>query len=303
MNLIVGATGTLGGEICRLLASRGHAVRALVRSTSNPERIAALRKLGVELVQGDLKDPASLRDACRGVSAVISTASSTISRQDGDSIDAVDRQGQLKLVAAAESADVGHFIYISFPPIDIDFPLQDAKREVEARLRQSRIAHTILQPTCFMEVWLSPVVGFDPANAKAQICGTGRNRMSWISFLDVARFAVAALEEPRARGATLELGGPEALSALEVVRLAEQLTGQTVVLQHVPEEALSAQLDAATDTLQKTFAGLMLYCARGDVIDMAGTRRVLPVENLRTVRDHLTALTAVSSAARSMAAT
>lgn len=290
MNLVVGATGTLGGEICRLLTSRGHAVKALVRRTSKPERIAALKELGVELAQGDLKDAASLKDACRGVSAVFSTASSTIARQAGDSIAAVDHQGQLNLVDAAESADVGHFVYVSFPPIDVEFPLQDAKRKVEARLRQSPMAHTILQPTCFMEVWLSPILGFDPANAKAQVCGTGENRMSWISFVDVAHFAVAALEESRARGATIKLGGPEALSALEVVRLGEQLTGRPAVVQHVPEEALRAQLSSATDSLQKSFAGLMLYCAAGDVIDMTETRRVLTVPDLRSVRDHLTAL-------------
>ena len=46
MILVVGATGMRGGEICRLLAERGK--RAMVRDTSNPERIAALRSLGAD---------------------------------------------------------------------------------------------------------------------------------------------------------------------------------------------------------------------------------------------------------------
>jgi uncharacterized protein YbjT (DUF2867 family) len=289
MNLIVGATGTLGGEICRLLAEQGKAVRALVRETSNSEKVERLSGLGAEVVRGDLKDRASLEAACRRASAVVSTASSTLSRQEGDSIESVDRQGQLNLIETAEEAGVKHFVLISFPNVDINFPLQSAKRAVEDRLRRGRMTYTILQPTFFTEVWLSPALGFDPAHATAQIYGGGHNKISWISFQDVARFAVAALDNPQARNAVIKLGGPDALSPLEVVRLAEQAVGKKVVVQHVPEEALRAQHAAATDSLQQSFAGLMLYYARGDTIDMAETLRTLPVQHLKSVREYLRA--------------
>jgi uncharacterized protein YbjT (DUF2867 family) len=291
MNLIVGATGMLGGEICRLLAEQGKAVRALVRETSNSEKVARLRGLGAEVVRGDLKDRASLEAACRSASAVVSTASSTLSRQEGDSIESVDRQGQLNLIEAAEAAGVKHFVLISFPNVDINFPLQSAKRAVEDRLRRGRMTYTILQPTFFTEVWLSPALGFDPAHATAQIYGGGHNKISWISFQDVAKFAVTALDNPQATNAVIKLGGPDALSPLEVVRLAEQAVGKKVVVQHVPEEALRAQHGAAPDSLQQSFAGLMLYYARGDVIDMAEALRVLPVQHLKSVREYLQATT------------
>lgn len=287
MNLVVGATGMLGGETCRLLGERRLPVRGLVRETSNPDRVAQLQSFGVEVVRGDLKDRASLAAACRGVNAVISTASSTISRQGGDSIESVDQQGQLNLVEAAEEAGVRQFILISFPGGNIEYPLQAAKRAVEARLRRGRMTYTILQPTCFMEVWLSPALGFDPANGMARIYGSGNNKISWISFLDVAQFAVAALGSSRARNMIIKLGGPDALSPLEVVHLAEKLLGKEVAVQHVPEEALRAQLDGATDSLQKSFAGLMLYYAAGDAIEMADTLRAFPVRKLKSVRDLL----------------
>jgi uncharacterized protein YbjT (DUF2867 family) len=287
MILIVGATGLLGGEICSLLNERGALFRALVRDTSNPDKVAHLLSLGAELVRGDLKDRPSLESACRGVHTVISTASSTLSRQEGDSIESVDSQGQLKLIDAAEAAGVEHFILISFPKVDIDFPLQTAKRAAEDRLQRGRMTYTILQPTCFMEVWLSAALGFDAANATAQIYGAGQNKISWISFHDVAKFAVAALDNPRAANAVSKLGGPEALSPLEVVRLAEQILGEKFVVQHVSEDALRAQHAAATDSLQRSFAALMLYYARGDVIDMTETLRAFPVEQLTSVREHL----------------
>jgi uncharacterized protein YbjT (DUF2867 family) len=289
MNLIVGATGILGSEICRLLAEKREPVRALVRSTSNPDKVAQLKAQKVEVVTGDLKDRRSLDAACSGVTAIISTASSTLSRQDGDSIESVDHQGQLNLLDAAEAAGVGHFVLISFPSVDIDFPLQHAKRAVEDRLRRSRMTYAILQPTFFTEVWLSPALGFDPANGKAQIYGSGLNKISWISIQDVARFAVAALDPRRAANTTVQLGGPEALSPLEAVRLAEQVASKTVVVQHVPEEALRAQHSAAADSLQRSFAGLMLYYAKGDVIDMTDTLRTFSIQPLKSVRGYFQA--------------
>ena len=286
MNLIAGATGTLGAEVCRLLAEQGQAVRALVRSTSAPEKVARLKGVGAEPVVGDLKERASLDAACRGVSAVLSTASSTHSRQEGDSIDSVDLQGQLNLIDAAEAAGVRHFVLVSFPQVNVDFPLQRAKRAAEDRLRSSHMTHTILQPTFFMEVWLSPRLGFDPANGTAQVYGDGRNKISWISFQDVARFSVSALAPGRAPNATIKLGGPDALSPLEAVALAEQTVGKPIAVQYVPADALRAQHAAATDSLQQSFAGLMLYYAGGEVIDTAEALRMLPVGQLTSVRDY-----------------
>jgi NADH dehydrogenase len=149
--------------------------------------------------------------------------------------------------------------------------------------------YTILQPTCFMEVWLSPALGFDPANAMARIYGGGNNKISWISFQDVAQFAVAVLGSSRAQNVVIKLGGPDALSPLEVVRLAEEVLAKEVAVQHVPEEALRGQLEAAADSLQKSFAGLMLYYAKGDAIDMSETVRTFQVRKLKSVKDHLRA--------------
>ena len=285
MNLVVGATGLLGGEICRLLASKGNSVRAMVRPTSDASKVAQLESLDVEIVRGDLKERSSLDVVCWGVNAIISTASSTLSRQEGDSIQTVDLEGQLNLIDAAKVAGVGHFVLISFPPTDVSFPLQTAKRTVEKHLKESGITYTIFQPTCFMEVWLAPALGFDPANAQAQIYGSGENKLSWISYKDVAKFAVASLDGHDAHNAVIELGGPEALSPLEVVRIFEESQGRKFGVQRVPEEALMQQKETATDPLQQSFAGLMLYYSEGNVIDMQETLRKFPLQ-LTSVRDY-----------------
>jgi uncharacterized protein YbjT (DUF2867 family) len=286
MILVVGATGQLGTAICRRLRDKGLPVRALVRSTSDLARIEHLRSLGVETVQGNLRNRNSLDAACKHVDSVITTATITTSRQPDDTIQNVDQAGQISLIDAATAAGVSHFIYVSYSKnLDTDSPLTIAKRAVEQHVMQSGMPYTILRPSFFMEVWLSPAVGFDYPNAKATVYGSGTNQISWISRGDVAAFAVAALDNPVARNAILELGGPEAPSPLDVVRVFERTAGRSFEAQYVPEEALRAQKTQATDSVQQSFSALMLDYAKGDVIDMNTMLRRIPIK-LLTVENY-----------------
>jgi len=282
--LVAGATGYLGSEICRQLISKNKKVKGLVRATSDSDKVAYLKQLGVETIEGDLKDKNSLENALHGVSAIISTVSSTLSRQEGDSIQSVDDEGQNNLVDAAISAGVSQFVFVSFCALG-ECPLQTAKRKVEKHLTESDLNYTILQPTYFMEVWLSPVLGFDYPNAKASIYGEGKNKVSWIAIKDVASSAVASLDNPAAKNKTIELGGPEALSPLEVVNIFEATKGKKFELQFVPEEAIKAQRDGAQDPLSESFATLTLGVVSGSKIDIKNMLDVFPIQ-LTSVSDY-----------------
>lgn len=76
MNLVIGATGILGGEISNLLTAGGKPVRAMVRKTSDQARIGKLKELDTQIVEGDLRDSSTLEPALEGVHAVITTVSS-----------------------------------------------------------------------------------------------------------------------------------------------------------------------------------------------------------------------------------
>lgn len=290
MLLVVGATGMLGSEICRQLVAERKPVRALVRPTSDGRRTRELRALGVELVEGDLRDVPSLVAACAGVSGVVCTASALLPRQAGDDLRAVDHDGHLALVAAAEAAGVAHFVYVSMSGrIDADCALVQAKRAVEDRLRVAiGMTHTILRPTAFMESWLTPALGFDIAAAHARILGSGRNRVSWIAVADVARFAVAATSHAFMRNVTQELGGPQALSPLDVVQLCEELGSAPFELEFVDEEVLERRWLCEAQEPDRTFAALQLGIARGDAIPMHRLLAFFPYE-LQTVRHHVAA--------------
>ncbi len=267
MILVVGATGLMGSGLCEALIARGERVKALVRTTSLQKKVDALRSLGVELCVGDLKDPQSIAAACRGVDAVISTASSTLSRQPGDSIESVDMNGQLSLVEKAKDAGVDRFIFVSFPRTpELSFPLADAKARVEAAIAD--LNFTVVQASWFMEVWLSPAFGFNYEKAEARVYGPGTKPISWVSFLDVANFCAVALRHQAAERKTLHFGGPEALSPLEVVTRFEKIGGKPFRLEQVPEQTIVAQFQSATDPMEKSFAALMVGYLHGNRMDM-----------------------------------
>jgi NADH dehydrogenase len=150
------------------------------------------------------------------------------------------------------------------------------------------MAYTILQASYFMEVWLTPILGFDYASGKVKVYGDGNNPLSWVSFRDVARVAAAAVHEPDARNKVLEVGGPQALSPHEVVRMFEAAGAAEIGVDHVPEAALRAEMDTAEDPMQKSFAGLMLQYAGGDAMDTAELQRLFPFERT-SVRDYISA--------------
>jgi uncharacterized protein YbjT (DUF2867 family) len=288
MYLVVGGTGPvgLGGEICQLLSASGRRTRALVRATSRAEQIEKLRRLGVELVEGDLRDRDSLRRACEGVRTVISTASMLVSRQPGDTVETVDRRGHLDLIDSAKTSGVQSFLYTSISGrIDRASPFRNAKRDVERYLRSSGLSYTIFRPTFYMEVWLSPIGGFDYPNARASIYGDGRNKISWLSFHDVARFMLRSVDHPDAANATIEIGGPEALAPLEVVRIFEDIAGRRFDLEFVSAQALEELEKAGKDSWVRSLAGLQRCYADGDVISMQGLQERFPM-NWTTVREY-----------------
>ncbi|HSL46436.1 MAG TPA: SDR family oxidoreductase [Anaerolineales bacterium] len=285
MILVVGSTGFLGSEICRRLTASGKSVRGLVRSTSDPEKVARLKGMDVETVVGDLRDPASLAAACQGMDTVITTATTTVSMQPGDSIPITDQQGQLDLVQAARQAGVRKFVFISVPQRMEPCPLTTAKRTVEQAVISSGMDYTILCPCLFMEVWLSPIVGFDYPNAKATIYGDGHAKNAYISRENVAEYVVQSLDNPATRNTLFELGYPQMHSQLEAVRIFEQASGKAFELQFVPVSALEAQRDTATDPLQCSFAAMMHNLSTGLHVDISIAQKVFPDIKMKSVSE------------------
>lgn len=102
--LVTGATGLVGSNLCVAAVKAGYEVRGLVRSKADTEPLV---KAGVELVLGDVTDPASLDSAARGVDGILHAAAvigGTWSKATPDDFWSVNYLGVLNVLDAAKKA-------------------------------------------------------------------------------------------------------------------------------------------------------------------------------------------------------
>jgi uncharacterized protein YbjT (DUF2867 family) len=237
--LLCGGTGALGGAIARRFQARAIPFRALVRPGTDPGQLPAL---GAEVVRGDLRDPASLSPALAGVDTVVSTVNA-IGRLLGGahdiSIRDVDDRGYANLVAAAEAAEIERFVYVSMLGDHgaAHTPFTDAKAATERRLRASIVREVIVRPDAFQEVWLGPAGGFDIAAGTVRIYGKGVAHRRHVAIDDVAE-AVVRLTLAEDPASTVDLAGPEAMSAVEAVDAFQRALGRPLKARHIPRVAM-----------------------------------------------------------------
>jgi uncharacterized protein YbjT (DUF2867 family) len=255
MILVVGATGTVGGAITRILMEQGKSVRILVRLQSNYRPIA---EAGAQVILGDLKERASLDPACADVETVITTANSA-QRGGDDNPETVDSEGNRNLIDAAKEAGVKQFIFVSTHLADASSPVPffQAKGKTEDHLRASGLPYTIVAPNLFMEVWVATIVSV-PAmkDEPVTVVGEGSRKHSFISESDVAPFIVATVGHPAALNQKLLIGGPEPLSFRDAAAIYGRVLGYEVPVRSVaPGEPILSlpQLMAQMLTVLDTF--------------------------------------------------
>ena len=266
MILVVGASGALGSIVCQRLLENGETVRAISREPET--RLASLKEQGAETVQGDLRDPQSLQRACHDVTQVVASAHALFGRGDERS-ELVDAKGQQDLIDAAKTAGVAHFVLVSVRGASPDSPIPFArfKYGTEQHLRDSGLSYTILQPSAFMGFHTYEMIGKPIAETgKTRLFGKGESLRNYVAEEDVAEFVLMALEDPVLRGKTIEIGGPDNLTPLQVVALYEQLTGREAQVSHVPRAALRSM----STVLRPFHPGLSQVMAFGLYSDVHG---------------------------------
>ncbi len=220
----------LGGTIVRRLLEREEEVRALVRDPAG-ERL--LKEAGAATASGDLKEPASLRAACEGISTLITSANSVV-RGGDDNVQTVDLDGNRSLIEAASRSGVEHFIFVSAQGEDPESPVPflRAKGVTSKRLRESSMAYTVLMPDAYMDVWI-PLVVLMPAAAgqPVTLAGEGTRKHYLVAVEDVAGYAAGAVGNEAAVGRDFLIGGPEPVSWRDVVSTYEDVKGVSLEIQ------------------------------------------------------------------------
>ena len=276
MILVVGSTGRVGGMITRAILGQDRQLRILVRPGSDHR---AFIEADAESAFGDLKDPASLAVACRGIDTVITTASAG-ERGGNDTPQTVDLEGNANLIEAARAAGVKQFIFVSALTAQPDHPVPvpRAKALTEAALRDSELTYTIVAANGIADVMFPLVVGYPLSVGKpVTLVGEGRRRHTFIAARDVAAFATAAIDHPSALNCRIEIGGPEALSWRDVVAAYERTLGRPIPVQWIPPGELLPDLPP-TPGLTQLVSGLMAALETFDTpLDMTEVSRTFGV--------------------------
>jgi len=213
---VVGATGRLGAPVARELA-KSFQVRALVRS---PDKARTMLPAGVEIVQADLRDVASLRAALGEVDAIyLNLATET---DDLNLPFYEEREGVANLLAAIRGLPIRYIAKIgalgAYPPALADLKRNMApnliRLEGHAMIAASGIPHTFFAPTHFMELLPNMIQG-----RALRWVGNTKVRIYWISVEDYARQVVKAFQQPEAMPNDVPVQGPEAISVRQAMKL------------------------------------------------------------------------------------
>lgn len=211
--LVTGATGTIGKETVRALASRGLSVRVGLRE---PARGPA----GVEAVRLDWDDPTTFAGALAGIDRVFLLT---------PFIEDAETPARAFLAAAAK-AKVSFIVKLSAAGVSEEAPFEAARQHarVEKALAHSGVPYAILRPTFFMD----NVFTFqrDALAGEGAFHGaSGDQPVAYISSRDLGEVAAALLAEPaRHHGKTYDLTGGAAVRGSELAELLSAALGKPI---------------------------------------------------------------------------
>lgn len=240
--LVTGATGQQGGAVAHELLGRGHKIRALTRKPEGPAA-RQLRKLGAEIVSGNLDDAASLEAAVAGVWAVFAIQNTWEAGVEGE-----EAQGK-RIAEIARKAGVEHYVYTSVGSAQrkTGIPHFENKWRIEERVRALKFpSYTILRPVFFMENWLSP--WFKPAidAGKLMVGLQPTTVLQMIAVADIGKYGLAAFEKQAAlNGREIDIAG-DARTMPDTASILTRAAGRTIVFEKVPiEEVRKGSADFA----------------------------------------------------------
>ena len=276
MIAVAGGTGTLGTRLIPLLTGQGHAVRVLTR---DPARAQHLTELCVEVVRGDVRDPASVVRTLHGAGTVISAVHG-FAGPGGVSPATVDRAGNANLIGATARTGAA-FVLVSVVGASPGHPigLFRAKHAAERTLRASGIPWSVVRATAFMETWATIMSRPLQASGKIMVFGHGDNPINFVSVTDVAALVGLAVTDPGLRGQVVEIGGPDDLTFNQVAATVQEATGGHGTVRHIPRPALQA-MACLTPAIKPALARQARAALAMDTLDMTfdstATRQAFP---------------------------
>ncbi|MBN2537909.1 NAD-dependent epimerase/dehydratase family protein [candidate division WOR-3 bacterium] len=206
--LVTGANGFIGSHLCDALLAAGHAVRGLVRASSD---LAWLEDKPVELARGELRDQASLERAAAGMDWVFHAAA-TVRPSDPADFERVNYEGTRVLAEACRRAGVRRFVLLSSAaaagpaagpdrPVTEDDPVQPVSRYGRGKLRAEQALVELRERLHSVILRLPAVYGPRDRNSLVLLRGLARGvrpvlpgSFSLVYVADVAQAALLAAQ-------------------------------------------------------------------------------------------------------------
>jgi uncharacterized protein YbjT (DUF2867 family) len=242
--LVTGAAGAMGGigrNLTEFLLARGHKVRALVRRED--ERAETLRRLGAEVVEGDLTDLASMHRAIEGCARIYF----------GMSVSPAYLEATINTAAVARHHGVEAFVNISQMTVSqmsisetTDSPQHKLHWLAEQALSWSGLPVVTVRPTVFLEGFFRQLAIPGVRASDELALPLGRGKTSPISAVDVARAVAVILDDPVAHiGQIYDLTGPESADLDHFARVFSEALGRPIRYRDVPLPTWSDSLRQA----------------------------------------------------------
>ncbi len=224
MLLLTGVTGKTGGATAQALLKQGVKFRAIVR---NPEKAAALKAAGVELVTGDVTDRAVLEKALAGVDRALMTM------PNGEKQLELEKQ----FVDVAKAKGVKHVVKMSSMEAvaDAKAPIPKIHYASEQYLKQSGLAWTFIKPNFFMQNLLGSAGTIKEQGKFFLPLGQGKTVM--IDTRDIGACVAVVMTSPGHEGQAYELTGPEELGFADAAERFTKVLGRKIEYVHVPMPA------------------------------------------------------------------
>lgn len=233
-----GAVGAIGRTVAEILLTKGHKVRAMVRR--DDARAESLRRLGAEVIMGDLTDLDSVHRAVEGCRRIYF----------GMSVSDAYLQATVNTATVALHHGVEVFVNMSQMTVSemnitmtTDSPQHKLHWLAEQALSWSGLPLVTMRPTVFMEGFFHKTVAAGICNNDALVLPLGNGRTAPICAVDVARAVALVLHEPAEHiGRIYNLTGPESAELTRFALTYSEVLGRTITYRDVPVDAWTAKL-------------------------------------------------------------
>ena len=225
-----GAIGGVGRNVTEFLLAKGHKVRALVRRED--ERADVLRRLGAEVVKGDLTNLDSMHRAIEGCGRIYF----------GMSVSAAYLEATINTAAVARHHGVEAFVNMSQMTVSqmsisesTESPQHKLHWLAEQALSWSGLPVVTVRPTVFFEGFFLVLAGVSVRTSDALMLPMGGGKISPISAVDVASAVAAILDDPAPHiGQIYDLTGPESADLDHYARTFSEALGRPIRYRDVP---------------------------------------------------------------------